>query len=68
MIATIKNWLNNLRTFLIQHPPKILSFVKLIFVGIVSLLIWCLYFVGVATDYGLQMLTKLKEKIGDKDV
>lgn len=68
MIATIKNWINNLRTFLVQHPPKVFQFIKFIFVGIVSLLIWALYFIGVAADYGLQMLTKLKQKIGDKNV
>ena len=68
MIATIKNWINNLRTFLVQHPAKILKFIKFIFVGIVSLLIWALYFIGVAADYGLQMLTKLKDKTGDKNV
>ena len=67
-MAIIKNWINNLRTFLVQHPPKILKFIKFIFVGIVSLLIWGLYFIGVAADYGLQMLTKLKEKTGDKNV
>lgn len=68
MIATIKNWINNLRTFLVQHLPKVFQFIKFIFVGIVSLLIWALYFIGVAADYGLQMLTKLKQKIGDKNV
>lgn len=68
MIATIKNWINNLRTFLVQHLPKVFQFIKFIFVGIVSLLIWALYFIGVAADYGLQMLTKLKQKTGDKNV
>ena len=67
-MAIIKNWINNLRTFLVQHPPKILKFIKFIFVGIISLLIWALYFIGVAADYGLQMLTKLKKKTGDKNV
>jgi len=67
-MAIIKNWINNLRTFLSAYQPKVFKLFKFIFVGIVSLLIWGLYFIGVAADYGLQMLTKLKEKIGDKNV
>ena len=65
-MAFIKNYLNNLRTKLSAFTPNLFTYSKLLLVVILSGIAYALYFIGVAAEYSIEFLTKIKTKIKEK--
>lgn len=69
MLGVIKEKSKNLRTNVEGVIPKFLKFWKFIFIGVLSGLIWVLYFIGAAADICEHYLKFIKHELkGKKDV
>ena len=63
MNGVIKKQIAILRTNVAEMIPKFFTFWKMLFVGILSELIWTLYFIGAAADILNSMIVMIKKKV-----
>lgn len=63
MNGVIKKQIEILRTNVTEVIPKFFKFWKMLFVGILSALIWTLYFIGAAADILNSMIVMIKKKV-----
>jgi|TARA_X000001388_G_scaffold77398_1_gene78029 hypothetical protein len=66
MISVIKDQIETLRTNVKDVIPKFFKFWKFILIGILSGLIWVLYFIGAATDIIHSFLVMIKKQLKEK--
>lgn len=67
MIGVIKGQIESLRTNVERVIPKFFKFCKFILIGILSGLIWVLYFIGAATDIVHSFLIMIKKELKGKE-
>ena len=67
MNGVIKKQIEILRTNVAEVIPKFFKFWKMLFVGILSALIWTLYFIGAAADILNSMIVMIKKKVKGKN-
>ena len=67
MLGVIKQKSKDLRTNLKQVLPKFMKFWKYLFIGVISGLIWSLYFIGAAADICEHYLKFIKQELKGKN-